>query len=266
MSVRVLIVDDEEAARFSLPLPLEDAGFAVETAADGREALELIRSADALGQGFGFLVLDIEMPHMNGIELLDALIAEGLSLPTVVISGYGDKATLIELLRRSVDDFLDKPFNAGDLLRIIDLVLEKWEKRNKRTTSLTVEPDSEMAGTQHQRDPDPTEQPWCVEVGPDAEEVLIQLRPGVCSPQAEDLRQAFLQALDAHPQAHFRCRCITLEDIDPVVLSVLLRFSDLLREAGRPPLALEGLSNQLAQFFNITNAIEQFHLDLGVDL
>jgi DNA-binding response OmpR family regulator len=245
MIERILIVDDEAEARFSLPLPLEDAGYIVATASDGPEALDFLREG---GHEVDLLVLDIEMPRLNGLQLLDALQGIGIHLPCIVISGYGDKATLVELLRRGVDDFLDKPFQGQDLLAAISAVTARWAKR----------PQPEPTPTAGQA-ADPPTATW--EIQAERDECRIRLHESIAEADAETLRRLLIERLDAG-QRRFACDLAGLDDLHPVLLSVLLRFADLLNEQHLPPLRLLGFGSHLSQFFHITNAADQFHLDL----
>jgi CheY-like chemotaxis protein len=94
MSKRVLLVDDEEDIRETLRDLLEDQGFAVEVACNGREALELLRDRDHAP--FCFVLLDLMMPVMDGWELLDAIAADSaLAGLTIYIStSIPDRAPL----------------------------------------------------------------------------------------------------------------------------------------------------------------------------
>ena len=82
----VLVVDDEPAVRRFASRVLREAGYAVEEAADGMDALKLIRSGVV---SLGAVVSDIVMPRMNGVELLQSLSLERPRLPVILMSGYG---------------------------------------------------------------------------------------------------------------------------------------------------------------------------------
>ncbi|MGH3033895.1 MAG: response regulator [Gaiellaceae bacterium] len=111
MSGLVLVADDEGAVRGLVATLLAREGFEVVTAEDGREALEALQARDGeLVAG----VLDVEMPHVSGDELLRGLRREGSRLPVILSSGYGDP--------RGVPDddqliaFLAKPYRMSDLI------------------------------------------------------------------------------------------------------------------------------------------------------
>lgn len=87
MSKRVLVVDDSPTIRQQLTMTFSDAGYAVEVAVDGQDGLERLR----VDRGFQLLVTDINMPRMNGADMLEAAHAEGLTagLPIVVLTTEG---------------------------------------------------------------------------------------------------------------------------------------------------------------------------------
>ncbi|MBI2213308.1 MAG: sigma-54-dependent Fis family transcriptional regulator [Acidobacteria bacterium] len=111
MAQRVLVVDDEAAVRDAIRMTLEYEGFEVEEARSGQEGL------DKVGRGvFDVVVLDIKMPILDGIEVLDNLRAQGSGVPVVMISGHGDIQTAVECTRKGAFDFLEKPLNRDRLL------------------------------------------------------------------------------------------------------------------------------------------------------
>lgn len=124
----IIVVEDEEQTRFTLSLILKKAGYNVTTAADGLSAYTKINDAKNTALPIDFLLTDIQLPFMTGIELIDKLENANLSLPTLVITGYGDKDTVVELIRKGCEEYIDKPFEPNELLTRIDTVLKKREK------------------------------------------------------------------------------------------------------------------------------------------
>jgi two-component system nitrogen regulation response regulator NtrX len=100
----VLVVDDEAAIRDSLRMILEYEGYRVEEAADGPQALA--RVADRLPDA---VLLDVKMPEMDGLAVLEAFRERGYDTPVLVISGHADVATAVEATRRGAYDFFEKP-------------------------------------------------------------------------------------------------------------------------------------------------------------
>ncbi len=111
MAHRILVVDDEAAIRDTLRMVLEYEGYEVVTAGDGRAALAELDAgaADAI-------LLDIKMPGMDGLEILDRIVARDGAPPVLMISGHGDIATAVECTRRGAADFLEKPLQRERVL------------------------------------------------------------------------------------------------------------------------------------------------------
>lgn len=108
----VLVVDDEPDIRQVLTIILEDEGFAVRTAANGREAWDLL-----VQQRPAVLLLDLNMPVMSGWELHERLRTEQLR-PAVIFMTAGQHACT-EAVRHGADDCLPKPFDLDDVLQVI---------------------------------------------------------------------------------------------------------------------------------------------------
>ena len=110
----VLVVDDDPDIRDVVALVLEDEGFSVETAGDGAEALAKARERPPSG-----ILLDMMMPVMDGAAFLRAWRTEatGPRVPVVVMSA-NQKAT--DALSLGAVDFIPKPFDVDDLLRVVD--------------------------------------------------------------------------------------------------------------------------------------------------
>ncbi len=107
----VFVVDDDAAMRASLRWLLESVGLRVETFASGRDFLERYESGQA-----GCLVLDLRMPDLSGLELQSELNRRAISLPVIIISGYGEVRTAVDALKAGAVDFLEKPFSEQVLL------------------------------------------------------------------------------------------------------------------------------------------------------
>ena len=116
----VFVVDDEPSVRKSLGRLLRAAGYRVEVFPSAREFLRRGREDE-----IGCLVLDVQMPDLNGLELQQALAESGRSLSIVFITGHGDIPTSVRAMRAGAIDFLSKPFDEKDLLDAIDRALEK---------------------------------------------------------------------------------------------------------------------------------------------
>ncbi len=107
----IIIVDDDEAIRDSLALLLESAGFArISAYASARTFLD-----EGVAQAGACLILDIRMPEMNGLELLEELGRRGIRIPVIIMTGHGDVPIAVRAMKAGAFDFIEKPF-ADDLL------------------------------------------------------------------------------------------------------------------------------------------------------
>lgn len=116
---KILIVDDERAIRRFLRLILEAHGYAVLEAVDGREALQLTAA-----QRPDLLLLDLGLPDMDGVEVLQRL-REWTDVPVIVLSVREREEDKIAALDAGADDYLTKPFGAGELLARIRAALRR---------------------------------------------------------------------------------------------------------------------------------------------
>ena len=109
--MKVLIVDDERAIRNSLKEILGDEGYDVDTAEDGAAALEMTAN-----EKYDVIFCDIKMPNMDGIEVLDTMINNGIDAAIVMISGHGDISTAVECIKKGAFDFVEKPLDLNRVL------------------------------------------------------------------------------------------------------------------------------------------------------
>ncbi len=116
----ILIVDDDIHQRQSLRDVLEYAGYAVEEAADGKVALEVLSQ-----RRVDLMLLDLDMPRLPGIEVLRRAASEHPEVQTVIISGKGTIQTAVQATKLGAYDFLEKPLEAERTLLTVRNALEK---------------------------------------------------------------------------------------------------------------------------------------------
>lgn len=126
---RLLVVDDDRVNRLILQRYLETEGHVVSLAANGEEALAQMRQ-----QSFDMVLLDIEMPVMNGFQVLEKMTADALlrDLPVVVISGVEELDSVVRCIQMGAEDYLTKPVNRVLLKARIDASLEKKLLRDRQ--------------------------------------------------------------------------------------------------------------------------------------
>ena len=120
--MKVLIVDDERAIRYSLKEILEMENYEVETAENGLEGLQ-----KAGKEKFDAIFCDIKMPEMDGTEMLSKIIEEGIETPVIMISGHADITTAVDCIKKGAFDFIEKPL---DLNRILITLKNATDKAN----------------------------------------------------------------------------------------------------------------------------------------
>lgn len=108
---RVLIVDDEDTLRLTIKTRLASAGFETESAVDGEEALEKLKGAP-----FDVVLLDINMPRMDGITALGEIADLYPQTDVIMLTGFADFSTAIECLKKGAKDYLVKPIDTTELI------------------------------------------------------------------------------------------------------------------------------------------------------
>jgi two-component system OmpR family response regulator len=107
----ILVVDDEAGVRDMLADALRMQGYAAATAADGHAALREIYEGD-----FDLIISDVNMPKVNGFELLERMRAAGNETPVILLTARGDRADVAVGFRAGADDYVTKPFGLEELL------------------------------------------------------------------------------------------------------------------------------------------------------
>lgn len=116
--LRVLVVDDEPTLRLGFAYALSNRNTVVETAANGRIALERIAA-----ESFDIIILDLRMPDLDGTGVIEELRASGNRIPVVLCSAALNPKAALRAIRQGVVDFLLKPVRPVDLREAIEFVL-----------------------------------------------------------------------------------------------------------------------------------------------
>jgi len=119
---RVLIVEDEPAARVGLEQLVKSWGFLAESAADGVEALEKITTFRP-----AIVITDLVMPRMDGLALLRALQQQGADVTTLILTAQGTVDTAVEAMKEGAYDYVTKPVDVQRLKVLLDKVLQRLE-------------------------------------------------------------------------------------------------------------------------------------------
>ncbi len=115
---RVLVVEDEELIREMLVLALEGEGYEVNTATDGRLAVEQLQSFDANNNEaiFDLVILDLMLPQINGLDICRLVRHQGNPVPILMLSAKGSETDRVLGLEVGADDYLSKPFSMRELV------------------------------------------------------------------------------------------------------------------------------------------------------
>ena len=126
MEPTILIVDDEVNIRTTLKLLLSERGFGVEAVGSGEEAVEQVqeRKVDAV-------LLDLNLPGMDGIETMGQLRRLRPQLPIIIITAFGSIPSAVEAMRQGSQDYVAKPFRNDDLLMRLERALENARLRRE---------------------------------------------------------------------------------------------------------------------------------------
>ena len=120
--MKIMLIDDEDAMRHMLSVILKRQGYEVAAFSDARPALAAIESDD-----YDFVLCDIKMPGMSGLEFLKALGAKVVSQTVIMMSAYGTFDTALECMKLGAYDYISKPFKADEII----LTVKKAEERER---------------------------------------------------------------------------------------------------------------------------------------
>jgi len=126
---RILVADDEESMQWVLSKALRKKGFTVDLARDGEEALRLIRS-----ESYDLAVLDIKMPGISGLDLLDKVRELKSDLLIVIMTAEAGMKNAVEAMKRGAYDYLTKPFD----LDVLDAIVEKASRAQEMTLEVST--------------------------------------------------------------------------------------------------------------------------------
>ena len=126
---RILVADDEESMRWVLSKALKRKGFTVDLAHDGRQALALIQD-----NSYDLAILDIKMPGINGLDLLDKVRELKKELLVVIMTAEASMKNAVEAMKRGAYDYITKPFD----LDVIDAIIEKVTRAREIAGQVTM--------------------------------------------------------------------------------------------------------------------------------
>ncbi len=181
----ILVVDDDTTFLLMLKSFLEKKGFSADTAATAEKGLECLKAKD-----YDLILSDYRMPGMDGMEMLKTMNEEGLHIPLILLTSYGDIKLAVKAMKLGAVDYLTKPVNPEELLELVKSVLKNPPSAKKNTSVTASTP---IAAVNHQGSSKRAGKPDFVEgksastrkvneyvelVGPTSMSVLIQGESG----------------------------------------------------------------------------------------
>jgi len=125
----IYLVDDDDSVRRSVSFMLKTSGLEVESFDDG---LHFIKDSGALDPGC--VLLDIQMPKMDGLEVQQELKKRGIPFPVIVMTGHGDVDVAVKAMKAGAIDFIEKPFAKDVMLAAVEEGFEKIENADAKST------------------------------------------------------------------------------------------------------------------------------------
>jgi two-component system copper resistance phosphate regulon response regulator CusR len=125
--MRILVVEDEKRIADFLSRGLESAGYAVDVAGNGMTALDLTRTTE-----YDLLILDLMLPDMDGLEILEKIRDRKVSPPVLILSARGGLDDRVKGLENGADDYLTKPFAFVELLARVRALLRRGQPAPER--------------------------------------------------------------------------------------------------------------------------------------
>jgi len=125
----VLIVDDEKNIRLTLSLAIETMGLEMDTAMNGEEALAKISQKE-----FGLILLDLKMPGMDGMEVLQKVSEIRPDIRVIIITAHGTIESAVDAMKLGAVDFLQKPFSPDEIRKLVSKVIDRDKLDEKKAT------------------------------------------------------------------------------------------------------------------------------------
>ena len=140
--LRVLVIDDSSQIRdFVTEYILHPNGYAVDIATDGAVGLE-----KALATAPDLILMDYEMPHMSGVEVLRRLRENNNNVPVILMTSHGSEQVAVEVFRLGVQDYITKPFGVEEMLRAVEnaLTLTRFQREKETLTQRVMEANQQL--------------------------------------------------------------------------------------------------------------------------
>lgn len=143
----VYIVDDDSMVRRALFFALTAGGYSPRSFASGADFLD-----EAASLAKGCVLLDLRMPQIGGIDILDEMRQQKLRLPVIIITGHGEVSDAVAAMKRGAVDFLEKPFGDATLFEVLDVAFERLftEENENPEVAEAIDRVSRLSPREHQ--------------------------------------------------------------------------------------------------------------------
>ena len=132
--MRILLIEDDDKIASFIRKGLREAGYIVDTACEGPEGLAM-----ALGAPYDVAIVDIMLPGLDGLSIIERLRAQKVEIPVLILSARQSVDDRVQGLQRGGDDYMVKPFSFSELLARVQALIRR-DKTNVKTTRLQVGP------------------------------------------------------------------------------------------------------------------------------
>ncbi len=207
--MRILIVDDEIEICQRLKRELEKEGYSVDYETSSSHALKKLKEAKKNNKPFHLLLLNIQMPEINGLSLLSHIRKERLGIEVIIISGYRDEKKVIEAIRLKARDYLKKPISLNELDTVVFRV-EELLKKQELYNILVVDDERELARLVKR---ELEKEGWRVKAAYSAEECLNYFKKNKIDVLITDIKMPKMDGLEMLE----KCREITDDFVSIII-------------------------------------------------
>ena len=128
MSKRILIVEDDKAVRHTMVDLLSEAGFEVEGAQDGEEALEMVQE-----NSFNIVITDLKMPRGDGLQVLEQVKKIDNQIIVIICTGYGTVDTAVKAMKLGAYEYITKPIKLEEMKLVVERALDYQRLQTENT-------------------------------------------------------------------------------------------------------------------------------------
>jgi len=133
-SARILVIDDEEGIRRTISMTLKREGYVVDTAENGKQAIERSKA-----NFYNLALIDVRLPDVEGTDLLTALEETTPKMVKIILTGFPELQNAVKAINKGVNAYLIKPLNPSELLTVIKANLDKQKQEKEYSQQKVAE-------------------------------------------------------------------------------------------------------------------------------